>query len=173
MSLKSESLRTRQSESLIFKMSQSELANKFPVNLICCTWSDAKKKKKNEIKTREMTRAISARAESTTRRATADSFAKLKYARVSGSCNQSLGMESGDIPDSAITASSSYVTNVGPRNGRWVHYFYDIPFSTTLSFNKTEREIEGKEIQKESEKEIEKEKEKAEREGGKQTDTLH
>ncbi|XP_012341133.1 discoidin domain-containing receptor 2 isoform X2 [Apis florea] len=33
-------------------------------------------------------------------------------------CNQSLGMESGDIPDSAITASSSYVTNVGPRNGR-------------------------------------------------------
>ncbi|KZC08448.1 Discoidin domain-containing receptor 2 [Dufourea novaeangliae] len=27
-------------------------------------------------------------------------------------------MESGDIPDSAITASSSYVTNVGPRNGR-------------------------------------------------------
>ncbi|XP_076751784.1 discoidin domain-containing receptor 2 isoform X2 [Xylocopa sonorina] len=34
------------------------------------------------------------------------------------SCNQSLGMESGDIPDSAITASSSYVTNVGPRNGR-------------------------------------------------------
>ncbi|KAI4489609.1 hypothetical protein M0802_010948 [Mischocyttarus mexicanus] len=35
-----------------------------------------------------------------------------------GSCNQSLGMESGDIPDSSITASSSYVTNVGPRNGR-------------------------------------------------------
>nr|XP_050858439.1 discoidin domain-containing receptor 2-like isoform X1 [Vespula vulgaris] len=34
------------------------------------------------------------------------------------SCNQSLGMESGDIPDSSITASSSYVTNVGPRNGR-------------------------------------------------------
>ncbi|XP_067204173.1 discoidin domain-containing receptor 2-like isoform X2 [Linepithema humile] len=34
------------------------------------------------------------------------------------SCNQSLGMESGDIPDSAITASSSYVTNVGPRYGR-------------------------------------------------------
>ncbi|XP_011873229.1 PREDICTED: discoidin domain-containing receptor 2-like isoform X2 [Vollenhovia emeryi] len=34
------------------------------------------------------------------------------------SCNQSLGMESGDIPDSAISASSSYVTNVGPRNGR-------------------------------------------------------
>ncbi|XP_043248435.1 discoidin domain-containing receptor 2-like [Colletes gigas] len=34
------------------------------------------------------------------------------------SCNQSLGMESGGIPDSAITASSSYVTNVGPRNGR-------------------------------------------------------
>ncbi|XP_076683005.1 discoidin domain-containing receptor 2 isoform X2 [Andrena cerasifolii] len=34
------------------------------------------------------------------------------------SCNQSLGMESGNIPDSAITASSSYVTNVGPRNGR-------------------------------------------------------
>ncbi|KAI4489296.1 hypothetical protein M0804_004794 [Polistes exclamans] len=27
-------------------------------------------------------------------------------------------MESGDIPDSSITASSSYVTNVGPRNGR-------------------------------------------------------
>lgn len=132
-----------------------------------------KKKNKKEIKTREMTRAISARAESTILRATADSFAKLKYARVSGSCNQSLGMESGDIPDSAITASSSYVTNVGPRNGRWVHYFYDIPFSTTLSFDKTEREIEGKEIQKESEKEIEKEKEKAEREGGKQTDTLH
>ena len=46
---------------------------------------------------------------------------------VSGACNQSLGMESGDIPDSAITASSSYVTNVGPRNGRWAHYFYDVP----------------------------------------------
>ncbi|XP_053970540.1 discoidin domain-containing receptor tyrosine kinase B-like isoform X1 [Hylaeus volcanicus] len=34
------------------------------------------------------------------------------------SCNQSLGMESGRIPDSAITASSSYVANVGPRNAR-------------------------------------------------------
>ncbi|XP_029660186.1 discoidin domain-containing receptor 2-like [Formica exsecta] len=34
------------------------------------------------------------------------------------SCNRSLGMESGDIPDSAITASSSYVANVGPRNAR-------------------------------------------------------
>ncbi|XP_066592503.1 discoidin domain-containing receptor 2-like [Prorops nasuta] len=34
------------------------------------------------------------------------------------SCNKSLGMETGDIPDSAITASSSYVTNVGPKNGR-------------------------------------------------------
>ncbi|XP_065161564.1 discoidin domain-containing receptor 2-like isoform X1 [Atheta coriaria] len=34
------------------------------------------------------------------------------------SCNEALGMESGDIPDEAITASSSYVPNVGPRNGR-------------------------------------------------------
>ncbi|CAH1372606.1 discoidin domain-containing receptor 2-like [Tenebrio molitor] len=33
-------------------------------------------------------------------------------------CNEPLGMESGTIPDEAITASSSYVPNVGPRNGR-------------------------------------------------------
>ncbi|XP_060534695.1 discoidin domain-containing receptor tyrosine kinase B-like [Cylas formicarius] len=33
-------------------------------------------------------------------------------------CNEPLGMESGKIPDEAITASSSYVPNVGPRNGR-------------------------------------------------------
>lgn len=37
---------------------------------------------------------------------------------VSGYCNEPLGMESGTIPDEAITASSSYVPNVGPRNGR-------------------------------------------------------
>lgn len=35
-----------------------------------------------------------------------------------GHCNEPLGMESGAIPDEAITASSSYVPNVGPRNGR-------------------------------------------------------
>lgn len=35
-----------------------------------------------------------------------------------GSCDEALGMESGTIPDEAITASSSYVPNVGPRNGR-------------------------------------------------------
>lgn len=35
-----------------------------------------------------------------------------------GSCDQPLGMESGDIPDSSITATSSYVPNVGPQNGR-------------------------------------------------------
>lgn len=29
-------------------------------------------------------------------------------------------MESGEIPDEAITASSSYVPNVGPKSGRWV-----------------------------------------------------
>lgn len=34
------------------------------------------------------------------------------------SCDEALGMESGTIPDEAITASSSYVPNVGPRNGR-------------------------------------------------------
>ncbi|XP_017777041.1 PREDICTED: discoidin domain-containing receptor 2-like [Nicrophorus vespilloides] len=34
------------------------------------------------------------------------------------SCNEPLGMESGDIPDEAISASSSYVPNVGPKNGR-------------------------------------------------------
>ncbi|VVC37901.1 Galactose-binding domain-like, partial [Cinara cedri] len=34
-------------------------------------------------------------------------------------CDEALGMESGAIPDSAITASSSYnVPNVGPSNGR-------------------------------------------------------
>ncbi|XP_046402897.1 discoidin domain-containing receptor 2-like [Ischnura elegans] len=33
-------------------------------------------------------------------------------------CDEPLGMESGGIPDSAITASSSYVPNVGPHNGR-------------------------------------------------------
>uniref|UniRef100_A0A8D9E2R6 Discoidin domain-containing receptor 2 n=1 Tax=Cacopsylla melanoneura TaxID=428564 RepID=A0A8D9E2R6_9HEMI len=33
-------------------------------------------------------------------------------------CDTPLGMESGQIPDSAISASSSYVPNVGPRNGR-------------------------------------------------------
>ncbi|XP_012268369.3 discoidin domain-containing receptor 2-like [Athalia rosae] len=36
----------------------------------------------------------------------------------SRSCNSPLGMESGDIPDSAVNASSSYVTNVGPRYAR-------------------------------------------------------
>lgn len=35
-----------------------------------------------------------------------------------GSCDFPLGMESGDVPDSAITASSSYVANVGPHRGR-------------------------------------------------------
>lgn len=36
-----------------------------------------------------------------------------------GECDEALGMESGAIPDSAITASSSYnVPNVGPSNGR-------------------------------------------------------
>ncbi|XP_069672630.1 discoidin domain-containing receptor 2-like isoform X2 [Periplaneta americana] len=34
------------------------------------------------------------------------------------SCDYPLGMESGDIPDSAISASSSYVPNVGPHQGR-------------------------------------------------------
>ncbi|XP_030749346.1 discoidin domain-containing receptor 2-like [Sitophilus oryzae] len=33
-------------------------------------------------------------------------------------CNRPLGMESGTILDDAISASSSYVPNVGPRNGR-------------------------------------------------------
>ena len=35
-----------------------------------------------------------------------------------GTCHYPLGMESGDVPDSAITASSSYVPNVGPHQGR-------------------------------------------------------
>lgn len=39
---------------------------------------------------------------------------------ITGSCDDSLGMESGAIPDDAITASSSYVPNVGPKNGRYV-----------------------------------------------------
>lgn len=39
---------------------------------------------------------------------------------VAGGCDRPLGMESGAIPDEAITASSSYVPNVGPRNGRFV-----------------------------------------------------
>ncbi|XP_058790525.1 discoidin domain-containing receptor 2-like [Phymastichus coffea] len=34
------------------------------------------------------------------------------------SCNSALGMESGAIADSALNASSSYVTNVGPRYAR-------------------------------------------------------
>ncbi|XP_011501343.1 PREDICTED: discoidin domain-containing receptor 2-like, partial [Ceratosolen solmsi marchali] len=34
------------------------------------------------------------------------------------SCNSALGMESGSISDLAVNASSSYVTNVGPRYGR-------------------------------------------------------
>ncbi|XP_059473553.1 discoidin domain-containing receptor 2-like isoform X2 [Neocloeon triangulifer] len=33
-------------------------------------------------------------------------------------CDLPLGMENGDIPDAAITASSSYWSNVGPQNGR-------------------------------------------------------
>lgn len=45
-------------------------------------------------------------------------YNSLKYTFVSGTCNEPLGMESGAIPDEAITASSSYVPNVGPRNGR-------------------------------------------------------
>ncbi|KAL1117277.1 hypothetical protein AAG570_004603 [Ranatra chinensis] len=32
-------------------------------------------------------------------------------------CDGALGMESGGIPDSSVTASSSYVPNVGPKNG--------------------------------------------------------
>lgn len=35
-----------------------------------------------------------------------------------GACDLALGMESGDIPDGSITATSSYVPNVGPQNGR-------------------------------------------------------
>ncbi|XP_054275589.1 discoidin domain-containing receptor tyrosine kinase B-like [Macrosteles quadrilineatus] len=34
------------------------------------------------------------------------------------SCDSSLGLESGVVPDSAVTASSSYVPNVGPQFGR-------------------------------------------------------
>lgn len=37
---------------------------------------------------------------------------------ITESCNEPLGMESGAIPDDAISASSSYVQNVGPKNGR-------------------------------------------------------
>lgn len=37
----------------------------------------------------------------------------------SDECDAPLGMESGTIPDEAITASSSYVPNVGPKNGRY------------------------------------------------------
>ncbi|XP_039286881.1 discoidin domain-containing receptor tyrosine kinase B [Nilaparvata lugens] len=33
-------------------------------------------------------------------------------------CDGDLGMETGEIPDNAVTASSSYVPNVGPQNGR-------------------------------------------------------
>ena len=34
-------------------------------------------------------------------------------------CRDSLGMQSGEIPDDAITASSSYdAASVGPQNGR-------------------------------------------------------
>ena len=34
-------------------------------------------------------------------------------------CRESLGMQSGEIPDDAITASSSYdAASVGPQNGR-------------------------------------------------------
>ncbi len=36
-------------------------------------------------------------------------------------CRESLGMQSGDVPDHAISASSSYdAESVGPQNGRWV-----------------------------------------------------
>ncbi|XP_039286233.1 discoidin domain-containing receptor 2-like [Nilaparvata lugens] len=35
-----------------------------------------------------------------------------------GDCYHPLGMESGQLPDAFITASSSYVPNVGPQNGR-------------------------------------------------------
>lgn len=37
---------------------------------------------------------------------------------VAGSCKSPLGMESGAIPDSAIHASSAYVTNVAARYAR-------------------------------------------------------
>ncbi|XP_044269644.1 discoidin domain-containing receptor 2-like [Tribolium madens] len=46
------------------------------------------------------------------------SYLNLYEAFETRSCNEPLGMESGTIPDEAITASSSYVPNVGPRNGR-------------------------------------------------------
>lgn len=46
-------------------------------------------------------------------------------------------MESGDIPDSAINASSSYVMNVlGPRYGRWVSLFF-LVFNCPWRFNGT------------------------------------
>ncbi|CAH1390364.1 unnamed protein product [Nezara viridula] len=35
-----------------------------------------------------------------------------------GGCENPLGMETGAIPDEAVTASSSYVPNVGAKNGR-------------------------------------------------------
>lgn len=41
---------------------------------------------------------------------------------VAGDCDLPLGMENGDVADEAITASSSYVPNVGPQNGRWVFF---------------------------------------------------
>ena len=43
-----------------------------------------------------------------------------------GECQQALGMESGEIPDSAITASSSFEDgSVGPRSARWAIFSRD------------------------------------------------
>ena len=36
-----------------------------------------------------------------------------------GECNKALGMESGEIPHEAITASSSHADVVGPHVGRY------------------------------------------------------
>ncbi|OXU28140.1 hypothetical protein TSAR_006706, partial [Trichomalopsis sarcophagae] len=43
---------------------------------------------------------------------------ELQAKKPHGSCNSALGMESGAIADSALNASSSYVTTVGPRYAR-------------------------------------------------------
>ena len=43
----------------------------------------------------------------------------LRHLYITGSCNETLGLESGDILDEHITASSSFDShNTGPQNAR-------------------------------------------------------
>lgn len=55
---------------------------------------------------------------------------------ISDECNNSLGMESGKIPDMDITSSSSFDYGTGPHKGRLVIIIFNY-FQRILLFKKT------------------------------------